>query len=81
MLMMTVFRLILYLLGCGIGICMSIIFCFNFHGLAQIHEFICIKLQNRPLLGLIASRLSIRPRSGQHSEADWLTRANISTGT
>jgi hypothetical protein len=48
--------------------------------MAKIHEFVSIKLPKKPFFSLIASRLGIRPRSG-HSEADWLTRANIGTGT
>jgi hypothetical protein len=39
------------------------------------------KSVERPLLSPTASRLGIHPRSGQHSEADWLTRANIGAGT
>jgi hypothetical protein len=47
----------------------------------KFHEFICIKLPRRPFSSLIVSRLGICPCSGQQSAADWLTRANIGTGT
>ncbi len=82
-----VFHLTLYLLLVGIWfVCQSNFFIFMEISMDfQIPRNILLK---RPFLNsialirepLIRSRLRIRPRSGQHAEADWLTCANIGAG-
>jgi hypothetical protein len=49
--------------------------------ITEFHINFTSKSVERPLLSPTASRLGIRPRSGQLSKADWLTRANIGAGT
>jgi hypothetical protein len=83
--MTMMFHLTLYLYGCGIRICILIKFFLLkpwyqvFSSETKIHEMDLHGIAERPLLRLFAS--GIRQLSGQHLEADWLTRANIGTGT
>ena len=80
--MIMVIHLTLYLLGCGIRFCTSINFFFQLHGIPKIHEFVCIELPKRPLLSLIANSASARALGNIRKQImDWLTRANICTGT
>jgi hypothetical protein len=51
----------LYLLGCGIGICMSIIFCFNLLGIVKIHGIYLHGLAEKTSFNIDCGQTQHRP--------------------